>query len=115
IGKASRRERAEDLGVALSLKKKLQKKLTLRKLMIAVRDYSKGLVSAESLRGGLEVDPKTGMISGFFFKAEDGIRDWSVTGVQTCALPISSAGDTSTILPRYMTAMRSDTCRTTPR
>src|SRR3989339_1329317 len=23
-----------------------------------------------------------------FFKAEDGIRDWSVTGVQTCALPI---------------------------
>src|SRR5437016_6943589 len=24
----------------------------------------------------------------FFFQAEDGIRDWSVTGVQTCALPI---------------------------
>src|ERR1019366_8287316 len=24
-----------------------------------------------------------------FFQAEDGIRDWSVTGVQTCALPIS--------------------------
>src|SRR5437016_14656805 len=24
----------------------------------------------------------------FFFPAEDGIRDWSVTGVQTCALPI---------------------------
>src|SRR5262249_59212568 len=24
----------------------------------------------------------------FFFKAEDGIRYWSVTGVQTCALPI---------------------------
>src|SRR5262249_57486784 len=27
----------------------------------------------------------------FFFQAEDGIRDWSVTGVQTCALPISPA------------------------
>src|SRR5262249_59332863 len=27
----------------------------------------------------------------FFFQAEDGIRDWSVTGVQTCALPISNA------------------------
>src|SRR5438093_9416367 len=27
----------------------------------------------------------------FFFQAEDGIRDWSVTGVQTCALPISAA------------------------
>src|SRR5215213_11558819 len=25
----------------------------------------------------------------FFFQAEDGILDWSVTGVQTCALPIS--------------------------
>src|SRR5438046_166705 len=25
----------------------------------------------------------------FFFQAEDGIRDWSVTVVQTCALPIS--------------------------
>src|SRR5438270_5070447 len=24
----------------------------------------------------------------FFFQAEDGIRDWTVTGVQTCALPI---------------------------
>src|SRR3989440_7856523 len=27
----------------------------------------------------------------FFFQAEDGIRDLIVTGVQTCALPISSA------------------------
>src|SRR5260370_5668198 len=27
----------------------------------------------------------------FFFQAEDGIRDSSVTGVQTCALPISPA------------------------
>src|SRR2546422_901653 len=35
----------------------------------------------------------------FFFQAEDGIRDVAVTGVQTCALPISSAkllGDLST-------------------
>src|SRR5256885_8469716 len=28
----------------------------------------------------------------FFFQAEDGIRDYKVTGVQTCALPISKAG-----------------------
>src|SRR5688572_32436623 len=27
----------------------------------------------------------------FFFQAEDGIRDLTVTGVQTCALPISHA------------------------
>src|SRR6266446_6248334 len=28
-------------------------------------------------------------IDFFFFQAEDGIRDYKVTGVQTCALPIS--------------------------
>src|SRR5438046_8536866 len=32
------------------------------------------------------------VVSLFFFQAEDGIRAWSVTGVQTCALPISSHG-----------------------
>src|SRR5437016_5701946 len=26
----------------------------------------------------------------FFFQGEDGIREWSVTGGQTCALPICS-------------------------
>src|SRR5216684_7960393 len=29
----------------------------------------------------------------FFFQAEDGIRDVAVTGVQTCALPISGVVD----------------------
>src|SRR3989442_4617080 len=29
----------------------------------------------------------------FFFQAEDGIRDADVTGVQTCALPISMNSD----------------------
>src|SRR5690606_40476914 len=33
------------------------------------------------------------ILDRFFFRAEDGIRDFHVTGVQTCALPIS---DTST-------------------
>src|SRR5205807_4025777 len=28
----------------------------------------------------------------FFFQAEDGIRDYKVTGVQTCALPILQEG-----------------------
>src|SRR6266446_9579452 len=28
----------------------------------------------------------------FFFQAEDGIRDYKVTGVQTCALPILIEG-----------------------
>src|SRR2546429_8581620 len=32
---------------------------------------------------------ETATYSIFFFQAEDGIRDVAVTGVQTCALPIS--------------------------
>src|SRR5256885_8034022 len=35
----------------------------------------------------------------FFFQAEDGIRDYKVTGVQTCALPIST-GKSAPILRR---------------
>src|SRR5437868_13245402 len=41
----------------------------------------------------------------FFFQAEDGIRDRNVTGVQTCALPIS---DSSTLSTR---AARGPCCR----
>src|SRR2546430_17154781 len=33
----------------------------------------------------------------FFFQAEDGIRDLTVTGVQTCALPISGIREDSGI------------------
>src|SRR5256886_11711705 len=33
----------------------------------------------------------------FFFQAEDGIRDLTVTGVQTCALPISRKTKTLTV------------------
>src|SRR2546422_3873615 len=32
------------------------------------------------------------IVAFFFFQAEDGIRDVAVTGVQTCALPISMPG-----------------------
>src|SRR2546427_1643876 len=34
----------------------------------------------------------------FFFQAEDGIRDLTVTGVQTCALPICGGPTNSTHL-----------------
>src|SRR2546421_9000495 len=37
----------------------------------------------------------------FFFQAEDGIRDLIVTGVQTCALPISRRQVTSISFRRY--------------
>src|SRR5438046_10762261 len=40
----------------------------------------------------------------FFFQAEDGIRDWSVTGVQTCALPILAVLGQS--LPTFWRASR---------
>src|SRR5690606_40880590 len=35
----------------------------------------------------------------FFFQAEDGIRDFHVTGVQTCALPISSFANSTPCQP----------------
>src|SRR5437667_8139889 len=38
----------------------------------------------------------------FFFQAEDGIRDRDVTGVQTCALPISRPGEGQGGLPTIM-------------
>src|SRR5699024_11696456 len=45
----------------------------------------------------------------FFFQAEDGIRDRNVTGVQTCALPISrrsmSPAATSAVPPMPGTAL----------
>src|SRR5256885_6983728 len=51
--------------------------------------------SEERLAAGPE---DIGSVSGvllrvvsFFFQAEDGIRDYKVTGVQTCALPISTS------------------------
>src|SRR5256885_4508432 len=36
------------------------------------------------------MDTTGSIVRFFFFQAEDGIRDYKVTGVQTCALPISS-------------------------
>src|SRR5690606_40928534 len=37
------------------------------------------------------IAPTESQCRAFFFQAEDGIRDFHVTGVQTCALPISIA------------------------
>src|ERR1017187_10379625 len=42
----------------------------------------------------------------FFFQAEDGIRDTSVTGVQTCALPIQAEDG----IRRYIGDWSSDVC-----
>src|ERR1022692_5007266 len=43
----------------------------------------------------------------FFFQAEDGIRDYKVTGVQTCALPIC-VRDCFGFLPAYPLMLGAD-------
>src|SRR2546427_9543873 len=57
----------------------------------------------------------------FFFQAEDGIRDLTVTGVQTCALPIYGGGtaDSADDDPRASVGLRrrkrrGGSCRTAP-
>src|SRR5689334_23774922 len=44
----------------------------------------------------------------FFFQAEDGIRDGTVTGVQTCALPISRRRRQHAQVPDEFTARERD-------
>src|SRR5256885_13253043 len=51
-------------------------------------------------RGDLHV-----IFSFFFFQAEDGIRDYKVTGVQTCALPIYRRGARVERFPRRRDAL----------
>src|SRR5437762_9099894 len=48
----------------------------------------------------------------FFFQAEDGIRDTSVTGVQTCALPISMI---DAVTPEWFLTNRGGIPRQRPR
>src|SRR6266498_5663163 len=47
----------------------------------------------------------------FFFQAEDGIRDADVTGVQTCALPISSGWSRAWCRCRRWDPSRSGACQ----
>src|SRR6266511_2186330 len=46
----------------------------------------------------------------FFFQAEDGIRDFHVTGVQTCALPIWRQGPTLEVLATAGRNIGGDRC-----
>src|SRR5256885_13201623 len=50
----------------------------------------------------------TRVLNIFFFQAEDGIRDYKVTGVQTCALPICSFRCSETRLKRDNTDWRTE-------
>src|SRR2546430_442667 len=52
---------------------------------VTISHYLLGHHVTKSVAG---VDMAVHVLSFFFFQAEDGIRDLTVTGVQTCALPI---------------------------
>src|SRR2546426_6849302 len=72
--------------------------------LISRRRFLQGVVAASTVLADASVGA-SGQILGpliptsattqeiivFFFQAEDGIRDYKVTGVQTCALPISAS------------------------
>src|SRR2546421_574077 len=66
--------------------------------MISDREIDETLLCLGTAQCGFQV------LFFFFFQAEDGIRDLIVTGVQTCALPISSAS------PWGRTGPRSPSC-----
>src|SRR3989339_522078 len=73
---------------------KLPLNSNLGKSKLSVRDvsYTKNDSSTKEMK--FTVD-RVFVPEEFFFQAEDGIRDWSVTGVQTCAIPIRSEEHTS--------------------
>src|SRR5947209_8894334 len=52
---------------------------------------------SEERRLPIMVEVNLGLRGCFFFQAEDGIRDIGVTGVQTCALPISRCGRSAAV------------------
>src|SRR5215213_10564865 len=64
----------------------------------------------------LDYSPTTSGVtfSFFFFQAEDGIRDWSVTGVQTCALPICSGARARSLTSALALRRRHARSSTTP-
>src|SRR2546426_3569096 len=61
-----------------------------------------GTISFFEAEDGIRAYKVTGVQTcAFFFQAEDGIRDYKVTGVQTCALPIyASARQPGGAVPR---------------
>src|SRR5690348_3030719 len=67
------------------------------------REVVRGVVGAVEDRRA-DMDQQVLQV-GFFFQAEDGIRDGRVTGVQTCALPISKRASISSRASRLFRKM----------
>src|SRR6266446_7504147 len=59
---------------------------------------AKSTIVTKKNRSFRTMGPMRAISSLFFFQAEDGIRDYKVTGVQTCALPISEYMDGQVVL-----------------
>src|SRR6266705_2803649 len=78
------------------VKKKKSARAVLKVHGFSYRSGSRLAAASEMItwaKAGMTVPPSTTswvVYLNFFFQAEDGIRDRTVTGVQTCALPISS-------------------------
>src|SRR2546430_9301568 len=62
--------------------------LERRMHQVEVNSLVGAIVDREPERFVGKIGPYTRVTGTFFFQAEDGIRDLTVTGVQTCALPI---------------------------
>src|SRR2546430_9187051 len=58
-------------------------------MMQCLRLIGKHMLSVAAMSVGVKAHVSLVFVGFFFFQAEDGIRYLTVTGVQTCALPIS--------------------------
>src|SRR5256886_2173970 len=67
-------------------------------IVICERQYIKALATHGVLNHGCRFC--------FFFQAEDGIRDLTVTGVQTCALPICQLGEQPLVVRWHLVVER---------
>src|ERR1022692_888343 len=78
-------------GVAASLKKKMLSRPAVSPRRSSSLDASKILFRGSGFIISSTDSAKSSTSSScVFFQAEDGIRDYKVTGVQTCALPIQA-------------------------
>src|SRR2546430_10511773 len=71
-----------------------------------VSDDVRGIEPAQRNYGSARA--RVGIAQLFFFQAEDGIRDLTVTGVQTCALPIWHDEANGWMGVRFQTAPKSE-------
>src|SRR5437764_2065952 len=63
-------------------------------MIVALANFATLSLCKPSIRANVSGTCGVGaLLCFFFFQAEDGIRDTSVTGVQTCALPISGVAE----------------------